>query len=610
MMQRPIGKMAGEILLVDDNPIRLKLLMEMLGSRGYKVRPASSGRAALEAVGLRVPELILLDVKMPEMDGFEVCRRLKAEANTQDIPVIFISALNAPADQVRGFEAGGVDFITLPFSEQIVLARVETQLALARSRYSLEVSKQEAEAANRAKSTFLASMSHELRTPLNAILGFSEMLARDPEITDRQQEKINIINRSGEHLLAMINDVLDLSKIEAGRTELEPEVFNLLKLLEDIARMFELRAEGVDLRFNVEIAPNLAQTINADAGKLRQILINLLGNAVKFTHKGGLSLRARTVPVADDASLVALQLEVEDSGPGIAEGQQQSIFEPFRQVGHTPTHSKGTGLGLAISKSFAELMGGSISVQSVLGKGSLFCLELPVSLAEPADEVGMETVPLTVLGLKPDQPAWRILLVEDNIDNRLLLSGLLQAVGFDVREAEDGAQAIKQFQQWQPHFIWMDMLMPVMDGFEASRRIRALPGGDQVKIVALTASVFKEQRQSILQAGCDEVVHKPYQSHQIFSAMARQLKLEYLYQAPVKERKASQKKVDSKAIAALPQTVQTALSKAARELSIDDIASVLVLVRQSDPQLADGLEGLAQKYRFSELQELLKEIGD
>ncbi|MES9898376.1 MAG: ATP-binding protein [Sedimenticola sp.] len=471
-------------------------------------------------------------------------------------------------------------------------------------------SKEEAEAANRAKSIFLANMSHELRTPLNAVLGFSSMLARDPESTRGQRDKLEIINRSGEHLLLMINDVLDLSKIDAGGMDLEPEAFDLPQLLQEIGNMFEMRAQSRDLSFNLELDPNLARYIKADPGKIRQVLINLLGNSAKFTQEGGFALRVSTAPIENAPEVVTLQIEIEDSGPGIPPEQLEHIFEPFVQAGHSSTAVKGTGLGLAITKLYLELMGDDIRVESTVGKGTLFQVEFPVALAE-AD--GVKSVSATlpeVTGLEPGQTEWRILVVEDNPENRLLLISLLNQAGFKVQEAENGEEAVSQFKQWQPHFIWMDIRMPVLDGFGATTQIRALPGGDQVKIVAITASAFKEQRKSILDAGCDEVLHKPFQAHEIFDCMKKHLDVSYIYKtaaesasSPVKQPLDMAK--EKALVSSLPEQLRSDLEEAVTLLDVEASYALIEDVHKVLPELADTLKMYVDEFDFDTLHKVL-----
>lgn len=493
----------------------------------------------------------------------------------------------------------------------VVLAWVQVMrrqtAALSESEARLRKARDDADAANRAKSTFLANMSHELRTPLNAILGFSEMLSRDAEITGNKKDKITIINHSGEHLLEMINDVLDLSKIEAGRVELELQAFELPLMLQDIGLMFEARAENAGLRFYLERDPLLARYISSDVSKLRQILFNLLGNAVKFTTEGSITLRTKTETIKGNSSMLALHLEVKDTGPGIAPEQMERIFEPFVQAKRLKTNTKGTGLGLAICKSFVELLDGEISAKSEIGKGSLFNVCIPVALADAAEVIDLKAIRPTVIGLEPGQPAWRILVVEDSSENRLLLSSILHQAGFETREAENGEEAVELYQKWHPHFIWMDMRMPVMDGYEATATIRELPGGKAVKIVAITASAFKEQRKNIIEAGCDDVVHKPVQSHEIFESMAHQLGTRYIYEAQNQATLAEAATLTVEMMAGLPAHLREALRRPAQYLDASATNQVVERIRSNHPETADGLQLLVAEFSFDQIMKLLNE---
>src|SRR5579863_5985074 len=349
--------------------------------------------------------------------------------------------------------------------------------------------------ANRAKSVFLANMSHEIRTPMNAILGFSQLMLRDRDLTARQSQYLGTINRSGEHLLALINDILEMSKIEAGRTTLNSSTFDLPVLLKDLEMMFRVRTDEKKLSFSVEMIGDVPQYIVTDINKLRQVFINLLGNAVKFTEQGGIGLRVRAD--REGATGHRLRVEVEDTGQGISPDDQANLFRHFEQTKTGQEAGTGTGLGLAISREFVRLMGGAITLTSQVGKGSVFVIHLPLKEGE-AQAVQAKDKPRHVLRLQPGQAMCRVLIADDIEDNRQLLAQLLAPVGFEIRLATNGAEAVQEFEEWRPHLILMDFRMPVMDGHEAIRRIRNMAGGEKTKIIAVTASAMDDNRQELM----------------------------------------------------------------------------------------------------------------
>ncbi|HEY9834162.1 MAG TPA: PAS domain S-box protein [Stenomitos sp.] len=389
----------------------------------------------------------------------------------------------------------------------------------------LQRAKEAAEVANRAKSLFLASMSHELRTPLNVMLGFTQVMNRDSSLTLEQRESLQIISRSGHHLLALINDVLDLSKIEAGRLTLDESSFDLLHLLRSLRDMFNQKAESRGLQLYLEIASDVPQYVNSDPNKLRQVLINLLSNAIKFTHKGSVSLNVNRNNYQE---MTGLMFAVSDTGVGIAPNEMNHIFDAFVQAQAGKVAPEGTGLGLAISRKFVQLMGGDITVSSILGEGSTFKFEIPVRLAL-ASEVTPTQYQRQVIGLAPGQPPYRILVADDQAENRQLLVKLLTPLGLEVQEAQNGEEAVMLWQQWQPHLIWMDIRMPQMDGYEATQRIRSSVDGQATIIIALTAHVSSSDRTLALSAGCNDFISKPFQVETLFAKMAEYLGLRYVY---------------------------------------------------------------------------------
>jgi signal transduction histidine kinase/CheY-like chemotaxis protein len=527
----------------------------------------------------------------------------------------------------------------------------------------LQKAKIAAETANRAKGQFLANMSHELRSPLNAILGFAQLMVKSPTLPPEHIENAGIISRSGEHLLNLINQVLDFSKIEAGGTSLNEKNFDLYRLLDDVEDMFHLKAEDKHLQLIFDCASTVPRYVRTDEVKLRQVLINLLNNALKFTSDGGVSVRVglgsgkksfsspihysqtvseataqspsdafpgnyyhsegsslSRVPSENQHHLITNQkslitFEVEDTGAGIAADELDGLFEAFVQTKAGKESQEGTGLGLPISRRFVQLMGGDISVNSEVGRGSIFKFVIAVTVVD-AEDVESKQLTRRVIAIEPNQPRYRILIVDDKPLNRQLLIKLLNPLGFELQEACNGKEAIEIWDNWEPHLIWMDMRMPIMDGYKATKEIKATTKGQATAIIALTASVFEEERAIVLSAGCDDFLRKPFREEDIFTAMNKHMGVRYIYDKPtistvsIQPQAELENALSPDTLATLPTHLLANLENAASCSDMNKIDGYIDEIRQYNASLASAIAALANDYEYGKIASLIQESKD
>ena len=565
-----------------------------------------AGIAVLAALLLGLIVCVRRLILAPLVSATEVLEAASRELPVPSAPVTRIGEIAAIlgaarqlVSQTEALDAERRKVVAVRLEAAATRERDLTVLVAERTR-ELAEAKERAEAASAAKSIFLASVSHELRTPLNAVLGFSRLMMRKRDLAEADREHLAIINSSGEHLLNLINDVLDMAKVEARQVQVEVSAFDLLHLVGDVSDMLRVRASDVGLTLLVDLAADLPRYVFADARKLRQVLINLIDNAIKFTREGGVALRIG-VASREPAGKVVLRLDIEDSGVGIAEADIERIFHPFEQAGASGS-APGTGLGLALARQFVELMGGSLTVRSRPGIGSIFRLAMPVEVATEGDiKRGAGAAP-RVTGLEPGQRDWRILVVDDNPANLQLAHEQLSSVGFTVRDAASGEEAVARFLDWRPDLICMDRRMPGIDGMEATRRIRALENGETVKIIAVTASIFDDSGDEALTALCDSFLRKPYRADDLYRAIGGLLPVRYQFEGQPTETPLPHGPVD---ITVLPAEAQAGLREAIRLRSYSRLAELVRGLTDGHPVEARQIGLVLQSFDWPSLELLV-----
>jgi len=739
--QLSINNKKDVILIIDDKISNIKVIVKYLKQHNFETIIAKNGKTGIERAKFSQPDLILLDVLMPGMDGFETCQGLKADDKTKDIPILFMTVLTETSDKVKAFQAGAVDFVSKPIQEEEILARVKTHIKMRKLQKSMEIkneilqsqsmlldqikdsiistdlngrikyvnqsaaqtlmrdqqelvgktihflgentkngasqneilektlldgswqgrvvnidkngsehiietrtwitydqkgnktglvgvstditdqarmqddlmkAKEAAEAANKAKTSFLSNISHELKSPLNTIIGYSLLMARDQKLSWKYRKDLKAIYNSGKHLLTLINELLEISSFESDNLTINNRICNIYKLINEVKGMFRLKAEEKGLQLIFDVSKDIPEFIIVDENKVRQVLINLFDNAFKFTTRGSITCNLSVIDhndkILNEEKKQIIYFEIIDTGEGMPSDQLNDIFNPFVQLNAGRKLHKGTGLGLSICKKFVYLMGGYIGVKSEINCGSLFWFKINVKI--PCSfELNKKQSERLIVSLNNHQNEYRMIIADNNEENRFMINRLILPLGFLLREAKNGMETLDIWKSWKPNLIMMDSQMPVMDGIETVKKIRELEAQNQdfKTIIIMLKDKDKDKDIKIdfneISELFDDVLYSPLTESQVFEIIHKFIDIRDLYNENVE---ISDRNINSEKIINLPDNLKTDLKKASLNIDLKRIYSIIDEIRKHDIEISDLLENYAYNFEYKKILEILE----